>query len=125
MPKDVEPFQPASGSPPYRAAGGCKVKAQAAKPHAFNSGEKPCLVTLRDHSSARFLGRIAGLAHGKSIVAEASPVRRPLSSESNAAYTAPLAGSGVHGSVWRTMRLRLARRLRVARDVFVTRSRQA
>jgi hypothetical protein len=70
MPKDVEPFQPVVGSPPCRAALGCKVKAQESR--AFNSGEKPPLVTLRDHSPVKFFDSESRAGARESIVAEAS-----------------------------------------------------
>jgi hypothetical protein len=85
MPKDVEPFQPVSGSPPCRAALGCKVKALGKKPRAFHSGEKPHWITLRDHSPVSFFDRKAGLAHGKALPRKRTPVRRLSFSESDAA----------------------------------------
>ena len=135
MPKDVEPFQPAQGSPPLPVALGCKGKAHGAKPYAFNSGEKPCLVTLRDHSPVSFFGRKAGLAHGKALLRN-TPVRRLPSSESDAAYTTPSltlprpspGHSGVvpmyTACAAHSAPYAFAALPRVARDVFVTRSRQ-
>jgi len=54
--------------PRLSAALGCKVKAQGKRPHAFDSGEKPHLVTLRNHFPVKFHDREAGLAHGKALL---------------------------------------------------------
>jgi len=127
MPEDVEPLQPVEGPPPYEAALGCKVKAQGNKPRAFHSGAKPHLATLRNHSPVESLDRKAGRRTGKHCCGSATLVRRLLLSESDAARTAPARmpiPARAAGCCAPCACLHTARRPRVARDVFVKRSKQ-
>jgi hypothetical protein len=112
--------------PRLAAALGCKVKAQSGRPHAFNSGEKPHLVTLRNHSSVKFLDRKAGLAHGEALLRKRCVCPASVFSENDAARSAAPSACRFR-SLWQAAACAprpLARNPRIARDVFVKRSRQ-